>query len=299
MSDVVKDIGRGFVRSSVIWLVSAGFVVILSCVCIFLPLWLVTSQEMPIWILILSLVLYMGTLFVGAGGIVYTIYNRRKRMLDMAFQPLGLEGKVYQLFFRQYHGEYKGETLSIYFYRGPVLEIELDTSLDTRFSFSQTVDNRLADLVGSEALDIKDVDLESVRITGLDRDWIRKLLAQEGVAENILSLTGQPANFTARTLYLRPGKLVLSSALNPKLFKFDLPAEDVLRWVDDLLMLLAAVESLPRPTATAEKTVLEKTAERMRQSSSSMWKWVGLAVGVSLICLVCVFVVSYLVVTVF
>ncbi|MBN1265474.1 MAG: hypothetical protein JXA25_08275 [Anaerolineales bacterium] len=292
MSEVVKDVGRGFIRAGVLWMVSAGVAVVLSCVCLFIPLWLVTSREWPIWVLVVSGVVYLLVLGAIAGGVFYTIYHRRSKLLDAVFLPLGLEGSVYQLFFRQYHGQFMGRDLSVYFFRGPVLEIELATTLQTRFSFSQTVDNRLADLAGAKAMELTVPDLENVRVSGLDHEWVTQLLTREGLAEVILRLTEPPEYFATRTIYLRPGKMVQTSALNPKLFEFDLPAEEVRVWVEDLVTLLETAEGLPEPTVVADLSAIERTADSMRESSSKMWKWVGLVIGASLLCLLGVFLAA-------
>ena len=62
MGTILKDYSRGCGRSLVIRLLAVLIVVPLGCVFIFVPLWLVTSLEMSIWILVISSFFFLAIL---------------------------------------------------------------------------------------------------------------------------------------------------------------------------------------------------------------------------------------------
>ena len=163
MPKLVKEVGRGYVRGSVIWLISAAVVFPLTCVLICLPLWLVTRQDAPMWILILSGAVFLLLLFGSIPVVLYEAYRKRKKWLDAIFLPLGLVGSVYQIHFRQYHGQVQGREMAVRFYRGPVLEIEVRTNLKISLVASQDRSVGLSYLVGQVPLTFDDPAYENCR----------------------------------------------------------------------------------------------------------------------------------------
>ena len=67
-------------------------------------MWALFQLDLDPWLLIFPAVLFLLVIFGGSGAYVGIVLHRRKQMLDEAFTPLGLEGKAYLSFFRQYHG---------------------------------------------------------------------------------------------------------------------------------------------------------------------------------------------------
>jgi len=269
VSTLAKDYARGCGRSLVIRLVAALIVIPLACVLIFVPLWLVTSLDMPIWILVISSTLFLAILF-GGGGIYawWTIYQRTQK-LDAAFAPLGLEGSAYQMWFRQYHGSARGRQVDLYFQRGPLLTLEIDTPLQTRIGVTgrQRDTQVLAGMLGQQALGFDDPALGDLTVFGLDEAWVRSLLAQPEAADTFHRLTALEDFFTRQQVILRPGHFQLLFTGNRNMFSFDLPPERTQGWLDDVLRLAEIAESLPAPQVTAEESAAEQMAERVRNTS--------------------------------
>lgn len=269
MSTLATDYARGCGRSLVIRLVAILIVVPLACVFIFVPLWLVTSLEMPIWILVISSFLFLAILFGGGGIYVWWTVSQRAHKLDAAFVPLGLEGSAYQMWFRQYHGTAQGRQVDLYFRRGPVLTLEIDTPLQTRMGVTgrQRDTQVLAGMFGQQALAFDDPALGDLTVFGLDEAWVRSFLAQPDAADILQRLTAIEDFFTRQQVILRPGHFQLLFTGNRNMFRFDLPPERTQGWLDDILRLAEIAESLPAPQVTAEESAAEQMAKRVRNTS--------------------------------
>lgn len=269
MSNLFKEIGRGYTRGFVIWLAAAAIVVPLTCVLICFPLWLVTSRDLPVWILILSSAIFLALMFGAIPVVLVGTYLARKRKLDAVFLPLGMQGKMLHLLFRQYHGTVAGRQLGVYFYRGPILEIAVDTSLQTRLVASQTRPRAAADLLGEKPLPLDDPALAELQVYVADEQWAQRLIRQPEVPQLLLELTKPQDNFVYRHITLRPGKLTLMSAFNPRLFRFELDPQETRGWVHEVISLAEKMEAVEPPAAAAKKTGFEELLDRSRRSNQS------------------------------
>jgi hypothetical protein len=269
VSTLAKDYARGCGRSMVIRLVAILIVIPLACAFIFVPLWLVTALEMPIWILIISSFLFLVILFGGGTAYVWYVLYQRKQNLDPAFVSLGLEGSAYQMWFRQYHGTARGRQVDVYFQRGPMLILEVGTPLQTRMGVTggQRDTQVLAGVMGKQALAFDDPALGDLMVYGLDEGWVRSLVAQPEAADILHRLTALEDFFTRQQVILRPGHLQILFTGNRNLFSFDLPPERTQGWLDDVLRLAEIAERLPAPQVTAEESAAERMAERVRNTS--------------------------------
>jgi hypothetical protein len=286
MGTLLKDYSRGCGRSVVIRLLATLIVIPLGCAFIFVPMWLVTSLDMPIWILIVSSFLFLVIIFGGgAAYVAWTLYQRKQK-LDAAFAPLGLEGTSYQMWFRQYHGTFGGRQVDLYFRRGPVLTVEIDTPLQTRLGVTgQQGDTlALARLFGREALAFDDPALHDLTVFGLDEAWACSTLAHPEAAKVLHRLTALEGFFTRQQVILRPGHLQLLFSGNRNMFGFDLPPEHARAWLEDLVRLAEIAESLPAPQVTAEESAAERMAESVRNTSPYLMPLivVGTVVGILL-----------------
>jgi hypothetical protein len=262
MSKLLKAWSLASIRSVIVALLATAIVLPLGCVCIFIPLWLVTELDVGIWVLILSASLYLLILNGGVLGAAIWILRRRQRRLDAVFTPLGLEGQRYMLTGRQYHGAVEGRPVSVRFYRGPMLELHLGTSLQTRFGVAEEGSTTLglARLLGRQPLALDDPALRGLHVFALDEGWARSLLARpqaQALARRLLSAGESWA--LVRQVVLGPGALRLRLYHNKRLFTYDVTPEEARRWLEDLLALVRVAEALPAPAVTAE----ESTAERL------------------------------------
>lgn len=287
MSIVLQEWHKGCWRSLSIRLLAVLIVVPLACVLIFIPLWLVTSLELSIWFLIIPAGLFLLILFGGAAATIVLVVRRRAQRFDALFAPLGLTGGVYQMFFRQYHGTLEGREVCVYFHRGPTLEIEVTTPLQTRLSVTQrNVDTlALAPVFGREPLSLTDPGLDELTVFSLDEPWARALLAHPEAPDLLRGLVTFEGPFTRRSLLLQPGWLRLHLFGNRNLFRFDISPEQAQQWVGDLLALLTISERLPGPQITAEESSAERFARSVRNRNPYLVP--AITVGMVLVMLAC------------
>jgi hypothetical protein len=280
MSKLLKAWSLGYVRSYVLGLIAPAIVLPLGCVCVLIPLWLVTESDASIWVLIISSSLYFLILVGGGLGVAGWVLHRRKRRLDTAFTPLGLVGKRYLLTGRQYHGTVEGRQVSARFYRGPMLELHLGTSLQTRFGVAEegSTTLALAGLFGRQRLAMDDPDLSGLHIFALDEGWTHSLLADPEARTLIQRLMRAGESWAlVRQVVLGPGALRLRLYRSKRLFKYEITPEEAQRWLDDLLALARIAEGLPAPTVTAE----ESSAERLVRSGGA--SRIGLTIAALLV----------------
>jgi hypothetical protein len=289
MSTMLSEAGRGCGRSLVIQVIAVVIVVPLACLLIFLPLSFVSRSNLSIWYLIIPASLFLLILFGGGAGAMAFVFTRRARHLDTVFTPLGLTGQLYQMFFRQYHGSVEGREVGVYLYRGPSLELDISTSLQTRLGVTQQQRDTLflARLFNREPLSLTDPALDGLTVFALDEDWTRKLLARPGVPELLQRLAAFESSFTRRHVLLRPGwiRLHLFGSRNLLDFKFDITPEQGRQWLDDLATLARIAESLPAPQITDEESSAERLASSLRNRSPYLVP--AITVGVILAVILC------------
>jgi hypothetical protein len=276
-------------RSVFIQLIAVLIVVPLFCVLILVPLYLVNQGNTSIWVLIIPAGLFLLILWGGGAGAIFFVIHRRTRHLDALFTPLGLAGKLYQMFFRQYHGTVKGREVGAYFYRGPSVELDVSTSLQTRLGVSERHGDTmaLARLFGRESLSLTDPALSDLAIFGHDEAWTRNLLAQPEVPDLLRRLITFEGPFTRRHVLLRPGwlRLHLYGSRNLLDFSFDITPEQAQQWLHDLSTLARIVEGLPAPQVTAEESSAERLAQSIRNRNPYLVP--AITCGMILVILLC------------
>ncbi|MGD1994706.1 MAG: hypothetical protein PVI59_16055 [Anaerolineae bacterium] len=239
-------------RSCLLGLIAPAIVLVLplGCVCIFIPLWLVTEFDASIWVLIVFSSLYLLILVGGGIGATVWVLLRRKRRLDAAFTPLGLAGGRYMLTGRQYHGAVDGRRVSARFYRGPTLEVRLSTPLETRFGIAEegTTTLPLARLAGRQPLDLEALELSGLHVFARDEGWTRSLLADPEARTRIRRLMNAAEDWAlVRQVVLEPGAFCLRLYRSRRLFTYEIRPEDVRQWLDDLHTLARIAEGVPIP----------------------------------------------------
>jgi hypothetical protein len=271
MSTFLRETRTGCARSLLIQVLAVLIVVPLACVLIFVPLTLVNRSDASIWWLIVPAGLFLLILLGGGIGALVLVLSRRTRQADALFTPLGLVGSPYSLFFRQYHGTVQGRSVAVYYYRGPTLEIDVETPLQTRLAVTgKDADTMfLVRLLDRDPLALDDPKLSAFTALGLDEAWSRDLLAQTrtpGLLQRLIRFEGA---FTRRHVILRPGwlRLHLFGSRNLLDFTLDVTPDQARQWLDDLLALLRLAESLPAPQVTDEESAAERMARSIRDSN--------------------------------
>jgi len=158
--------------------------------------------------------------------------------------------------------------VGIYFYRGPTLELETPTPLQTRLGVTlRNADTLfLSRLFGRSPMARSNPGLDDLTVFALDEVWAERLLAQQEAVALIRRLIAFEGSFTRRNLILQPGLFRLSLFGNRNLFKYDLP-ERPQEWVEDFVRLVTIAEGLPAPQVTAEESSAERFARSLRGST--------------------------------
>jgi hypothetical protein len=268
MSKLLRAWSLAYGRSLIVGLIATAIVLPLGCVLVFIPMWLVTEADVSIWVLIVSASLYVLILNGGVFGTLIWVLRRRKRRLDAAFVPLGLDGERYMLTGRQYQGAVEGRQVSVRFYRGPMLEMHLGTPLQTRFGVAERGAGTpaLARLFGRQPLELDDPALSELWVFAIDQPWGRAFLADPEARTLIERLMRAGESWAlVRQVVLGPGAFRLRLYQSKRLFRFEITPEEAQRWLDDLLALARVAERLPAPTVTDE----ESSAERLVRSGGA------------------------------
>jgi len=300
VSTMGRDLARGCGRSAVIQVVAWVVGVPLGCLIVGGNLWAVnTFYDHP---LIIGLVVAASLIFVFGGsiGAILVSVLRRKAQFDAVFEPLGLGGEVYQTFFRQYHGTVQGRSVAAYFYRGPVLEIEVATRLQTRLGVTRQehTDTRfLGGLMQHTPLVLDGSALAELMVFAPDEGWARELLARPHVVDALLRLTALTGMFSRQQVILSPGTWKLMCSGSRRLFGTELSMDQVRGWLDDLFTIADVAESGSAPRIVAELTSLERFARESRRKTRYLALWAALGTAVfltvvSVIVAVTVFVLS-------
>lgn len=275
MSVLVNELLVGCRRSLAAQAIAILIVVPLTCALICLPLWLVMQQDADVWLLIVPATLFLVILIGGGIGAVTLVFRRRAQQLDSIFEGLGLSGSLYQLYFRQYHGQMEGRNVSVYFFRGPTLEIEVETALQTRLAVTNADGDAafLSELLGREPMQAADERSQDLLAFAVDEEWARRVITDPDVSDCLHRLLEGSDTFIRRHVVVQPGRLRLTLFGSRSLFAFELDPAQADEWVNDMLALAGALDLLPEPTVTDTVTSAVEIAQSMKKSSPTMlWK---------------------------
>jgi hypothetical protein len=259
----------------------------LGCALVAGLLYLANAFASRPWVLALIVAVVLGAISSGGAAYVFVVVYRRNQKLDALFTPLGLEGKAYLSFFRQYHGTVQERQVDVYFRRGPVLEVEVSTSLQTRLGVTGPhADTRfLAGLFGSQPMSVGDPAFDDLTVFALDEAWARSLLDNVHAAGLLRGLVTLLGSWTRQQVILSPGTLRWMLSGSTWLFGYDLTPEQVRRHLDDLMRLARIAERLPEPQLATDLTSAEQFARRLRKQNPYMALWIGLATLVGILVL--------------
>lgn len=255
-SRLMKAWGQGCARSLVIRIIVAIFMLsaflLITLATILLPI----EQDIKIIIWVGLVIIFV--LLVVAGVVGWGIMHIRKRAshLDKSFEPLGVNGRIYLINGRQYHGSYQGHSMHVYFSRGPLLEIFLEEKLHTRAGIGRKgkIERFAAELLNKSPLDLNDPSFEHLVVYPLDNKWTKSLVADPIAQNAIVHLMNESSDTEIRTLSITPGGLRFEIRYIPT---SHITIDAVKTWVQDLHTLIRRATVLPQPTVRAEETKLE------------------------------------------
>jgi hypothetical protein len=250
MGKFAKIIAKDYARSVIIYVISAAIVIPLICVLILIPLAIASRTNdttSALLIMVISATCFFLILFGGGIGTLFFVLRRRANQYDALFTPLGLEGKMYMLTGRQYQGTVHGHQVDVRLYRGPALDMRVDTTAQAKLSIanSDAVSLTLARAFGREPLELSDPDLNGLTIFAHDEVWAISLLTNPEVKALLPQMILGESSFLMRQIHLEPGKLRLFLYRNKGLFKFTITPEQAEMWLNGLLSLARIAETLP------------------------------------------------------
>lgn len=276
---VAKSAGRGLLGSFLIYIVAAIIVGCLGCVLVILPMTLYSSGNYPDWLIIVPPVLFLLIVFGGGAALMFGTLGSRKRRLNAAFGPYGLTGSSYNLTFRQYHGLVRGRKVDVYFYRGPVLDIDISTPLQTRLGVASSASDTgfFARMFNRTPLGLHP-NLNDLLVFPHEEGWARAALAEPGIVALLRSLVAPSGDFTRQNVLLRPGTLRIQLSGTHKAVVFNPPIlpEDARRWIESAFDLLGQLEALPAPRQPVPLSQSEVDAAQIRKTN---WTAIGLIFG--------------------
>jgi hypothetical protein len=280
MGTIGREVGRGCGRSAIVYAIAVIIMFCLFGTLVLLPLFYVMSNDSAsIWYLIIPLMLFFVILTGGGVGALIWVRLARQRTLDAAFTPWGLEGSNYLMTYRQYHGPVQGRQVDAYYYRGPILDIDIQTSLKTRLGITGRQGDTifLAKLAGRAPMQLPP-ELGDLTAFPSDEAWARDLMNDPQAVEILRRLTTLNGDFSRQQILLRPGTLRLQLSGSRKMLTFtaNFTPQQLQSWLQDLLALVKIMESLPAPRIEEEISAADNVSRQIRKVN---WLLVGLLIG--------------------
>ena len=267
MGRIAGAFGMGILRGCVVYAFAAVYVLVVTTVFFFLPLgravFQPTSDPKQ---LILPLGLGVFFLLVGPTLLLALAVRRRNAGTDAIFGSLGLAGFPYVFQFRRYEGSFGGRRLQALLSRGPMLVIETETPLATRFGIAARAGDTafLLDLMGQRLIRLEVPAFEDLLVFGEEESWVRRFLAEPGVPALLSRLLLFPGGFARRQVTLRPGALAVTYHLSRSFFRVPLTAELARSWSEALIELARIAEAVPPPERPLAPTLIESRIDSVR-----------------------------------
>lgn len=256
------------------------------------------SSSMPIWLLIIGLLLLAGLIGVPVGIAVVTIF-RRARAMDAVFNPLGFSGKAYMVYGRHYQGRYQARNTDVYIYRGPTVEVRLQSPVQTRVLINpkESISTSVAETFGKHPLTTTHSGLESFAIYPEEETWTLNWLNDSGVIESIQTLMRAGAEWAViRRLEIQPGEIMLYLHRSHKMVSNLVDPSALQIWLDSLANLAQAAENQPAPLKVLQPQVDGARQSRQRMSKTLPYVIAFLVIGMPLI-FIAIGLVAYLLVS--
>jgi hypothetical protein len=276
--------GRGCVQALAVRLAVGAVVLLLAVICLVPAVYLINANEPGKLAYSLGLALLAGFILlsgaVAIGAVAWMLFGNVLN-LDGAFKPLGLQGSIYLLNGRQYQGQVSGRRVTVYFFRGPTLELYVQAAARTRVSIGarDRLGTALAGLAHQTPLPTSNPALERFSIYPAEEAWASALLADPNARDLIGRLMTEADGAEIRHLMIQPNALLLRLSQTQVGL---LPAATAQAWVNDLSALARIVEALPPPQQVLEPAAFEGGNPATRARAV----WIGVAVGLAIVVIV-------------
>ncbi|MCJ7622915.1 MAG: hypothetical protein MUO76_05395 [Anaerolineaceae bacterium] len=268
MNKFLRSGTKSYQRGCLFTLIAAAIAIPLTCILVFIPVYFATrsgvSSSQSLWIMVIPASLYLLILIGGGAAAVLYFIRRRSRWMDDIFIPLGLEGRSYTITGRQYHGTIAGRKVDVLYYRGPALNIYIESDIGTRLSLSPS-DNIIPALSGlfkKEPFRLDDIPDQVITVIAHEERWARQLVAQAEVVGLVRELVFDDTDFLYQQVFLSPGSLSFRLFGTDKMFDVKIDPQQGSRWVDTLIRLTEYVEQKPAPEEHLEESELEQRTQR-------------------------------------
>jgi hypothetical protein len=210
---------------------------------------------------------------VGAVGVALVVIARRAARLDEAFDAVGLQGVMYLQNGRAYHGTWGGRRVDAYCYRGPTVDIYVESPLHTRIGIGgrNVLAKSAAAAMGREELKVPGLEHRVVYPT--EPTWAEALMAIPEACDLVERLTDDVDTPDRRILILGPDAVHLKLQFIPE---EHITQEAVFEWVENLSEVARIGEELPPPEEHLEESAFER---QVRVERGKMARRIGCLVA--------------------
>lgn len=230
MPSFFKMIFKDFSRSLLIIYISLLVVIPLSFIFIVILLWRDRYSQISDWVLIAFFIVWELIFLGGLAAFVIVVTRRRKKWLDSVFTPLGLVGHRYLINWWEYRGMIQGREVLVRFYKGPTLDLFIQTPLQTRFGVT-TPDQPglfIADLLNKTPMRVSNPRAQGLCVFALDEAWMNDFLSSDEVADALSRLVNAAGSWPLiRQVLLAPGLLKLTLYRNKNLFEVHFDSQEI------------------------------------------------------------------------
>ncbi len=275
MNSANEALGKGclsvFARVIVIRIAAVAVVFVVGIVSVFMGL-IAGAFGGAVWGVAVAAVVFFVVIFGGGNAFLLFSVLRRKMLLDRAFVPLGLQGRMYRLFFRRFEGKIAGRKTEVFFHRGPILEVLMETSLKTRAGITLDYADTafFAEILDKQPLQPGLRGLEDVKIWTDDEAWARSLVQDNGGAARVRQILDDRAFFVRNHLKIIPGFIHLQFSGNQNVMRWSIPPEQANRWIHSVAAFAEYAErGIPAPTKELELTSTEEFALSIKRKDTS------------------------------
>jgi hypothetical protein len=235
--------GRNMIFSIIVLVVGLCIGIPAVCGLIYLAMTAVQSDTGMIIMIICGALLILG-IFSASAAVIFLVPMVRNRKVDAYFEVLGLKGSAYALFFRQYHGSYKGYSVYAKYYRGVNIELLVQSPLNTRMAIGTRsgLGVALSGVLGLKEMELEAPEFAAFAASAHDEQWAQSLISSPDVRTLIVKLLAHVHATELRSLIVQPDGVKLSITHT---YMDILNAENVQSWFDDLLIIVEEAENLP------------------------------------------------------
>ncbi len=256
------------------------------------------GENFPIFLAVFGILLLFGMILVPALAVTFVI-QRRARMLDSIFVPLGLEGKMYLLVGRHYWGEIAGRPVEIYFYRGPTLDIRVGAYSGTKLQIlpKTTIPVKIGQSFQKAPLAFSDPGMEKFAVYAEDEVWAKQFLADFRLIPLIDSLLYGHTDWAIfRHLEISPDQVTLLFYRSKNFLVAKEQFSAVQTWLQDLAGLAERIESLPKPALILSPNPIMSRESRLKRSQIQFIIILALIIGLP-ICFLGIGLLTFLLVS--